>query len=70
MISKGLPAKYKPFTTVKTQKKNPDDLVAFKSTPHSYKETMRGCDEETSDYVMTISKGQRKYIKMLQMWTA
>ena len=63
MVLKGLPGEYKPFITVTTQKKDPELFVAFKSSLRSYEETMRCCGEETSDNIMTISKGRRKNIK-------
>ena len=52
MVIKGLPAEYKPFTTVVTQKDKAISFSEFKVSLRSYEETMKCCDTRSDSSVM------------------
>ena len=59
MILKGLPAEFKPFITVTTQRKDPHSLSSFKQALRTHEETMKACEKDSgSDNVMFV-KNQR-----------
>ena len=63
LVLKGLPGEYKPFITVTTQKKGPEDFITFQAPLHSYKQTRKCCDEENTENVMYVNKGWKKNMK-------
>ena len=53
MILKGLPAEFKSFVTVTTQRKEPHALASFKTALRTHEETMRACGD-LSDNIMFV----------------
>ena len=56
MVLKGLPAKFKPFSTVVTQKDKNQTFTEFKVALRSFEETEKAYCEEPRDSVMKFSK--------------
>eukprot|EP00795_Rhopilema_esculentum_P005613 gene5613-10823_t len=56
MVLKGLPAKFKPFSTVVTQKDKDQTFTEFKVALRSFEETEKAYCEEPRDSVMKFSK--------------
>jgi hypothetical protein len=59
MVLKGLPANFKSFVTVTTQRKEPHTLASFKIALRTHEETMRSCDL-TDDSVMAMTASDVK----------
>ena len=66
MILKGLPAEFKSFVTVTTQRKEPHDLASFKTALRTHEETMRACGDLSDNFMFV--KDKHDWNTMLWMW--